>query len=397
MPVFVLSTWFPHPTINGSTLRAYHLLRALAAKREVDLAAFTPFGPPPPESVEHLRSFCRSVSVIAHSPFAVHHHERARLLSFVPRSLAASYSSSVRDQVREAADMADVAIGFQLGAARYLDALRRPTLFEEAEPAQIENLVRGASSATGRMRNRLTWWKHALFLRRLVRRLSAVTVVSEVERALLSRIGCEADKIRVIPNGVERSDLARRRTPTAARIVYSGSVTYQPNLDAVRWFLSDILPKIKAERADAELWVTGATAGVPIDDLPNRAWVRFTGELPDVKAVIGDAAVSVAPIRMGGGTRLKILEALALGTPVVSTRKGAEGLRVDDGEQLLLADTPAAFASCVLRLLNDEPLARRVSESGRRRVAEQYAWPVIGDALDEVVTEAIERWRRHEA
>jgi glycosyltransferase involved in cell wall biosynthesis len=239
----------------------------------------------------------------------------------------------------------------------------------------------------------LTWWKHAAYLRRLIDRVDGVTVVSDVERAALVRIGCEPSSISVIPNGAEASDLTRPRTSPAPRIVYAGSVTYRANLDAVTWFLRDVLPRVRAEHPQVEFWVTGATEGVQLDALPNRALARFTGQIPDVKDVIGDARVCVAPILGGGGTRLKILEALALGVPVVSTRKGVEGLDVDDGEHVLVADTAEAFADRVGRILEDDDIAARLSRAGRARVAKKYTWSVIGDQLNTVVAKTVEQWR----
>jgi glycosyltransferase involved in cell wall biosynthesis len=390
MRIFALSTWFPHPTVNGSTLRVYHLLRALASKHDVDLAAFTPLGVPPEESIRHLRSFCRSVTPIPRSPFTA--SRKMGWLSVTPRSLFESYAPAVRTLARDAADTADAAIGFQLSAARYLDGVKPPTIFEEAEPRQIEQ-PRQTEPFARRSRRRLTWWKHAAFLKRLAGRMQAVTVVSEAERASLARVGCDPSTIFLIPNGAEMNDLDRRRAPVGPRIVYAGSVTWEPNLDAVRWFLGEVLPKIKAVRSDVEFWVTGATDGVALDALPNRSWAHFTGQLPDVKGAIGDSAVCVAPIRAGGGTRLKILEAMALGTPVVSTHKGAEGLDVRPNDHLLIADDPDAFATDVLRVLGDDTLARRLSTNGRARVAEKYVWSVIGDEFNLVVTEAMERWQ----
>lgn len=390
MRIFALSTWFPHPTVNGSTLRVYHLLRALAARHEVHLAAFTPLGAPPQASIEHLRSLCRSVTVLPHSPFATRPSRLTTWMSSTPRSLLESYTPLVHDTVRAAAADADVAVGFQLSAARYLQGLQIATVFEEAEPTQIEHLWREQPVLVRRWRHRLTWWKHAAFLRRLVDGTDRVTVVSPIESASLARIGCDPAKIRIVPNAAEDDDVARARGPAAPRVVYAGSVTYRPNLEAVVWFLRHVAPLVKAARPDVELWITGSTGGVRTADLPNACWARFTGELRDVKSAIGDAAVAVAPLHGGGGTRLKILEALALGTPMVSTRKGAEGLDVTHETHLLLADTADDFASAVLRVLNDGALAARLSRNGRALVSERYRWSVAGRQLDGVIAEAIE-------
>jgi polysaccharide biosynthesis protein PslH len=394
MRVFALSAWFPYPPINGSMLRVYHLLRALAERHEVDLAAFTSHGPASEDAVQHLRSFCRSVEVIARSPFGGDRLHRGRWLSPEPRSIGASYAPDVAALVRERVGQAEVAIGFDLAAARYLGGLDVPTIFEEAQPTMIEHLWKAEPSATRRLRRRVTWWKHRLYLKRLIARMEIVTVPSDAERLALLRLGCPPGRIALVPNAAESADLTRPRSATRPRVVFAGSVTYAANLDAVTWFLGEVLPRVKMRFPTVEFCVTGATDGVALDALPNRDWARFTGQVSDVKSVVQDAMVSVAPIRAGGGTRLKILEALALGTPVVSTRKGAEGLELEDGRHLLLADAPDAFAACVLRVLQDEALAARLSQEGRARIAEKYTWDVVGDRFNHVVTEAVERWRR---
>ena len=119
----------------------------------------------------------------------------------------------------------------------------------------------------------------------------------------------------------------------------------------------------------------------------------FTGRLPDVKAAVAGSAVAVVPLQSGGGTRLKVLEALALGTPVVSTSKGVEGIDLTDGVHALVADTPDAFAAAILQLLDDPGLAARMSEAGRTLIAGAYTWDAIGRRLLDVVDGAIERTR----
>lgn len=396
MNVFALSTWSPYPIVNGSTLRAYHLLRALAARHAVDLVAFSAPGAPTAEEVAHLRQFCRTVTIVPRSPFApVAGHVRG-LLSATPRSLIATDDPEVRALVAAGAATADVAVGFALSAARYLPGLPCPAVFEEAEPRQIEALAADAPSMRQRLRLRLTWWKHARYLRTLARAMAAVTVASDHERESMIRIGVDSSRLHVVPNGARGEDLAQARAAVSPpRLIYAGAVTYTPNLEAVTWFLTQVLPRVQGVRPDVEFWVTGDTAGVSLERWAGHRGVRFTGRLPEVAEAVRGAAVAVVPLLTGGGTRLKILEALALGTPVVSTHKGAEGLAVIDGEHLLLVDDPAAFADAVLRVLAEPALAERLSAAGRALIATRYTWDAIGDQFLDIVEAARRSPERH--
>jgi glycosyltransferase involved in cell wall biosynthesis len=134
-----------------------------------------------------------------------------------------------------------------------------------------------------------------------------------------------------------------------------------------------------------ELHITGSTQGVDVESLPMDAHVILTGYLPDIRSVVASAWICVVPLRVGGGTRLKILEAMALGTPVVATSKGAEGLDVTPDKNILIADEPDEFAAKTLRLLREQDLRNRLADNGRRLVEEKYGWSAIGQAFLRIV------------
>ncbi len=391
MKLFVLSTWCPYPTVNGSTLRALHLLQALATRHEIDLVTFAAPTPPDEAAVRHLRTLCREVTVVPRSPFTVLRQGGGGLFDARPRSIVQTDDPEVRALVGGRGRDADLAVGFQLSAARYLDGIPRPRIFEEAEPRQIEGLAAHATTLPQRLRLRLTWWKHARYLSRLAATMAAVTVVSEAERESVVAIGVDAAKVHVVPNGADGADLDRPRTvATPPRLIYPGAITYAPNLEAVVWCLKQVMPRVREVRPDVELWVTGDTGDLPLDRMPNRDMVRFTGRLPDVKDAISGAAATVVPLLVGGGTRLKVLESMALGTPVVSTRRGVDGLAVEDGSHVLLGDTAEAFSAQVVRVLDDPELAARLSFEGRARIRADYTWQAIGQRLLAVVDAASE-------
>jgi len=195
--------------------------------------------------------------------------------------------------------------------------------------------------------------------------------------------------VRVLANGVDRTALFEPNSPIPGRLIYPGSVTYSANLEAVQYFVSDILPRIRAASPDVCLRVTGKTNEIDLSGLASPS-VTFTGQVADIRREVASSMVCVVPLKSGGGTRLKILEALALGTPVVSTVKGAEGLAVTDGQDILIADNAPAFAANVIRVLNEPSLRQRLASNGRQLVSQLYSWDRIGQGFDDILREAVD-------
>jgi len=200
--------------------------------------------------------------------------------------------------------------------------------------------------------------------------------------------------LEVVPNGVDiESYTGDFGSPVPDTLTFTGVLTYFANFDAIGFFLEEIWPRVRASRPGAKLWITGRTEGVPLERLSLDEGVNFTGYLDDIRPHVARSQVCIVPLRVGGGTRLKILEAMALGTPVVSTSKGAEGLDVTAGQDILIADEPQAFANAVLRLLDDADLRARLSENGRRLVSERYDWREIGTRLNAFLERVTEETR----
>ena len=382
MRILVVSSWFPYPPDNGSKLRAYHLLRELSKRHSITLLSFAE--PGEERYADGLIGMCDALRTVPGNPFKPGRRLGMRgLFSAMPRSYRQTFSPAMQALVDEGIATHDAAIGLEVGAALYLERARAiPRIFDEAEVTVIREQFASQTRLLKRLRYELTWWKYSRFMSALSRRFDCVTVVSELERDQLIHIGCDARRIALISNGVEASDLNVIPTPQAAALIYSGSLTYSANYDAVQYFLAESFPLIRKAQPEVTLRVTGATDGVPIDNLPNRDGVTFTGYVPDVKTLIAQSSVCVVPLHIGGGTRLKIIQSMALGTPVVSTPKGAEGLSVTPEENILIGETPQQFADQVLRLLTDEALRVRLTANARQLVARQYTWDNIGSRLD---------------
>jgi glycosyltransferase involved in cell wall biosynthesis len=394
MKLLVISSWFPYPPENGAKLRAFHLLAQLAKSHDITLLSFAESG----EAVDSdvLMDLCRDVQTVSGNPCKPESALRTRdLISATPRSYVYTYSPRMQDRVDRAIPRHDAALAFQCGAALYLTKHSTiPRVFEEAEVGVIRDEFRMHPPGLARYRRGLTWWKYGHFIRHLVDVFDRTTIVSEVERQHLADAHCNLSALRIVPNGVDRQELKRKNEPRPGRMIYSGSVTYSANLDAVRYFTNDIFPLIRQARP-ATFVITGSTGDIDVSDLLGDGTITFTGRVPDAAHLVAHSSVAVVPLRIGGGTRLKILEAMAVGTPVVTTSKGAEGLEVEHGENILIADSPEVFAEAVLRVLDDFVLRARLAANGRRLIERLYRWDRIGNLLEEVIDEARRVHRGH--
>ena len=197
------------------------------------------------------------------------------------------------------------------------------------------------------MRRWLSWQKTRRYEATLYRQFALCTMVSQADRAAtLSVLKDAATRVETVPNGVDCAYNQPGIAPvTPGSLVFNGSLTYDANFDAMQFFLSGVWPQLRQEIPSISLTITGSVAGVDLSGLALDTEVSLSGFVEDVRPLVAGAAVCVAPIRQGGGTRLKILEAMALGTPVVATSKAAEGLQVVSGEHLLIGDNETELAT----------------------------------------------------
>lgn len=226
--------------------------------------------------------------------------------------------------------------------------------------------------------------------REYLARADRVLAVSEVDRKFFSTL-IPPGKINVIPNGVDvRYFHASGAPEKGTELVFTGAMDWIPNEDAIFYFAQQILPLIRREIPDVSLTVVGRQPSQRLRNLAARTpGLRVTGRVDDVRPYMERAAVYVVPLRVGGGTRLKIFEAMAMGKVVVSTSIGAEGLDVCPGEDIAIADTPASFSDAVVDLLRNGQRRRTIAEAAVRK-AQQYDWSAIADRLGRVLGQTAE-------
>lgn len=391
--ILFVSEKFPWPVDDGGQTRTYNVLKQLARVRPTTLVAHAPTDRSGIARIEEL-----GVEVACRG-------ERARVWSApvfaalstftrAPYPLAKNRSRAIAAEIRRrvAGGQVEVLHFNHLDAAQYVDdlgALRSKvacvfdthnvltTMYQRFHETAREPLKRAFLG--------LQWTKMSRFEREIMRRMDRVLVCSDIERDLLHTWGI--DHALVVPNGVD-VDYFTPREPTTRRamplIVFTGAMGYAPNVDGLRWFLEAILPHVHASVPNVLFRVVGKDPPADLVARTLKGSIEFTGRVDDVRPLMNDAHVFVCPLRIGGGTRLKILDAMAQALPVVSTTVGAEGLAVTAGKDILLADDPRTFADAVVSLLRDEARSRTLAHAGLALVRGRYSWasvtePLLGD------------------
>ncbi|MHB1131356.1 MAG: glycosyltransferase family 4 protein [Chloroflexota bacterium] len=394
MRILFLSRWFPFPANNGSKIRVLNVLKQLAQLNEVVLLTFAEATDSVDEDkVAALREYCSSVRVFPYQHFRP--ASAAATLGYIssmPRYLVDTYSMEMAAAI--AAEVSwqrfDLLVVSQLAMMPYAVEVKGvPAILEELEVAGFHDAAGLEQPSARKWRALLTWWKLRRYLRRALPRFAACTVVSEVERKHLQALAPNYTGVAVVPNaldyGLYSDDYG---PPQPSSMIYAGAVTYSANYDAVRRFLGDIYPSLAAAVPELLFRVTGDSTGIDLGALSGHPGVQFTGYVADIRPVVARSWLSVVPLRQGGGTRLKILESMALGTPVVSTAKGAEGLDVIDGRDILLAGDDEAFVTKTCQLLRSPEARLRLARAARQLVAAKYDWRLVGRQLEALAQQA---------
>lgn len=387
--VLVVTNRLPFPLDDGWKRRTYHVLRAIAAHRPVTLATLHDRSA---DELDALRdALGADLEILTAAPSRLTRAASVPLgiLTSTPYHVWKQRSLALRRRIEHA-----VARGrFELGVATlvqlfpYLDRLPE-SVARVVDTHNIDSLLmrRYAQWSRGPLAHyaSLTASRLEAFEQRVFRRATRVFVCSDPEVAEV-RLRAPSATVRVIPNGVDSiiefaPDPDIR--PVPQRILFFGRLDYFPNVDAVEHFLDAILPRIHAQVPGLEFRVVGPGGSAALRSSVERTPAcRYVGRVEDLRAEVAAAAVVVVPLRVGGGTRLKILESLSLERPVVSTPLGAEGLDLVDRRDLVLAEDPAGFADAVLRLLNDPDGANALAGRGRATVRDRYDWGAIEERI----------------
>lgn len=396
MRVLFLTPQLPYPPQKGTALRNWGLIDGLKTRHEVSLLSFRAPGQdtelPPP-----LVETCERVVAVPQPERSIRHRMRDMIVTRYPdmalRLASRGYAQRLADWLeRESFDVVQIE-GIELAA--YIDVIEAATqdpmvVFDDHN---CEYLLQRRVFLTD-LRSPARWagaaysWVQWLRLRRyeaqVCRRADSVLTVSEADAEALKRLVPDLHP-RVVPNGID----TRRYHPQAVEtrgnsLVFTGTMDFRPNVDAVLWFAREVLPLVRAEVPDVHFDIVGQRPHRRLDPLKDDPGITVTGWVEDVRPYIATAGLYVAPLRMGGGTRLKLLEAMAMGKAVVSTRLGAEGYPLTDGCELILADTPTDFSEKVVSLLRSPTRRAALGRRARTFVEQRYDWRAIVPLVEEV-------------
>jgi sugar transferase (PEP-CTERM/EpsH1 system associated) len=396
--ILVITDTIPYPPISGGQIRVYNLLRRIAGQHQVWLAALLD-KPDGAEGVSHMEEFCCGVEVapvrrrhpLAHLPGLLRYALAGR-----PLELKFRYSEELARRIRRLVSTVsfDVVQIHHSEMALYLEALpphvrcKRILMLHNVAFHQFGRIFR----IERRPLRKLRAWLHSLGMRRwephYAERFDRCIVVSEADRQRLMAANPRV-QVDVIPTGVDTQllqPLPHHRTSPA--LLFIGKMSYAPCADAVLYFCREILPMIRRRVGNVEMWVVGTDPPPEVRRLDGEG-VHVTGRVADVVPYYRRSSVCVVPLRAGGGTRLKIFEAMALGRPVVSTTLGCEGLDVVDGQHLLIADSPGQFAERTVRLLVDRALYQRIATDARQLVVDHYDWDAVAQQLMQIYAEVV--------
>lgn len=393
MRVLLLTQVLPYPPNSGPKVKTYYVLKYLAAHHDVTLVSFVR-DDDRPEYITHLQSLCRRVITV---PIA---RAKADDLRFLGQSLLTGQPWMMlrdeRPEMRTAlAELArteqfDVIHADQLNMGQYALPFTEARKVLDLHNAlwMLYKRLSETTAPTSPMKYILMrdWRLLKEYEGAMCQRFDAVTAVSDEDRDLLVDAGADPDSITVIPIAIDTDEQAQiDRQPAGPHIVHIGTMYWPPNIDGINWFLDEVYPLVRQMVPDVRCTLIGARPPASIvargEADPS---LTVTGYVDDPLPLLRASSMMMVPLLAGGGMRVKILNALSQGIPMVSTTVGCEGIRVTDGHDILVADTPPAFAEACARLLTDAALNQRITATGRHTAETLYDYRQACRPLDAI-------------
>jgi sugar transferase (PEP-CTERM/EpsH1 system associated) len=402
------------PLDKGGKLRTWHLMRHLAARHEITYLSFSD----PTQTLadrEGMRAVCTHLRTIPRTDPAKgtprFYLDAARyVIDGAPYAVAKYRSAAFADQLRQLLDerrFDAIVCDFLPPVVNLPERLPcRSILFTHNVEAEIwRRHAENARNPVARALLAQQWRRMLRFEGEALSRFDFVLAVSDADRQTFERLypGALKTPAHVVQTGVDTTYFApadgpaetgqhgatRTGSPRRAHLVFTGSMDWLPNEDGMLYFVREILPRIREAEPEVTLSIIGRAPTAAVKRLADEAGIEVTGRVDDVRPHIAVGSVYIVPLRIGGGTRLKIFEAMAMGKAVVSTTVGAEGLPVTSGQNVVIADEPAPFAQAVVHMIRDVEVRRRIETEARRLVVERYDWSAVAHDLEDALARVV--------
>lgn len=397
MHILNLLPYSPCPPHFGGALRIFHLLREMVRLHDVTVVMY---GTPAEGELvrEAFGGRLKGLHTVEKPPKLTGLHKRLTQIRSLVQDTSATTTGFYSDAMQESIDRAVSGASFDLvqfethhtGLYR-IDCPGVPRIID-VQNVEFDNVRRMSRASRSPLRR--------AFYAREYRKLhkeetdvfgtqDAILVTSARDKSLIDTEFPRIPKF-IVPNGVDTSYFHPRSGPPESHtLVFTGAMNYFPNSDGMMYFLREVFPLIQKEVPDARVCVVGGGPPKHLAAMASEA-VEVTGFVEDVRPYVDRASICIVPLRMGGGTRLKVLEAMAMEKPVVTTSVGCEGIHVVDRESALIADNPELFAASAVELMRDHDLYRRLVENGGELVREFYEWSQVGAGLEEAYDQIME-------
>ena len=388
MNILVIYPYIPYPLDRGTFQRTFHLLQALAQDHKIDLLALSENG----ESMEHrevFESFCNKVTFV---PFE--HPQWPKLISDrLPQSTPSTVlhwrlphiAQAIREQLAGGSynlvHVCDIVM-----AQYFLDEHKDIPLSMDRSRVDLQFQLQRNAVMDGSLKDKALAWENMIklwrFEKRVAKRTQLQVLCGPDDETFVRRRISDTVPLKVVANGVDlgffnadQSSEPRAEKPT---ILFCGAMDYAPNVDALRWYFDTMHRALRSRIPELEVLIVGKSPEPEVLAYRNHAGVTVTGSVPDVRPYYKQAWLQMVPLRIGGGTRLKIVESLAIGTPVVSTMIGAQGLALEHGSNILLADDAESFVNQMATALSDVGLRESLRANGISTAKARFSWKSIG-------------------
>lgn len=390
MNILMLTPYLPYPLLSGGQIRTYNLLKNASSSHKITLFALIK-DESETEHIKHLKPFCSKIKVFRRTknPWAIRNVLLAGLTAYpflitrnLPKGMKAAIAQELSNQEYDLihaetfymmpnipktrlpimlVEQTIEYLGFQFYAQHTSHKLLKPLLYLDIA--------------------KIKYWEKYYW-----NRASHLVTMSDEDKTYISKSINRYDRIDVVANGVdvERFSLVKREKLDRPTVLFVGTFKWLPNIDAVEYLVAEIWPLIKKNVPEARLWIVGHSPTDKVLDFGRRVDIKVSSDVVDITTAYANAHVLLAPIRSGKGTRYKVLEAMATGTPVVTTPLGAEGLEITPGQDVLIGHNSQELANKTIKLLQNTKLQKTISNRAKTVVGQKYGWSVISKKLNEL-------------
>ncbi len=395
MRLFILTPQLPYPPHQGTTIRNFHIIQCLAERHDISLLSFGT--PDELAQAAPLKAACRRIDIIPYPTRSTAQRVLTTFASLLPDMALRLKSAAMHTQFAALLQ----ANPFDIVQIEGIEMARFWTMYRAAAPTKqfrvvfddhnaeyvlqrtaFESDARRIARWHGAFYSLIQWKKLVRFERTICESADAVVACSSTDAAAIQALMQSQTSVHVIPNGVDTSHFLPSGEVCAKplaelALVFAGKMDFRPNIDAMIWFCDEILPLVQKQLPLAHLVIVGQKPAARVKKLVRQNGVQVTGWVPDTRPYISDSAVYVVPLRMGSGTRLKVLEAMAMGKAIVTTSRGVEGIDITPNREAIVADSAPEFADAIIALLRRPEQRRELGRAARALVEARYDWRAI--------------------